>query len=53
VKVQGLALLLVHNTDLSTMGAKVTLVVYEKYFTVGGTDTLAAEQTAFVSPQST
>ena len=51
MKVQELALPLVHNTDLNTMGARVTVVVYEKYFT--GADTLLEEQTAFVSPQTT
>ena len=45
MKVQGLAAPLLHNTRVNTSGAKVTLVVYEKYFT--GADTLAAEQTAF------
>jgi hypothetical protein len=29
VNVQGLALPLVHNTDLNTIGAKVTVVEYE------------------------
>src|SRR4051812_18136389 len=54
MKVQELPLPLVHNTDLSTMGARVTVVVYEKYFT-GDVDTLAAAQTAVVvvSVQST
>ena len=41
---------LVHNTGPNTMGATVTVVVYEKDL---GEATLVVEQTAFVSPQTT
>ena len=47
---QGLALPLVHNTDLNTMGATVTVVVYEKYL---GEPKLVAEQAVMVSLQRT
>jgi len=46
-----LALLLVHSTVVNTMGAMVTVVVYEK--DLGEVMLFVEEQTAFVSPQTT
>jgi len=46
-----LALPLVHSTVFSTMGAMVTVVVYEK--DLGEVMLFVVEQTAFVSPQTT